>query len=100
MDYLSKFNHLSQYAPKHVGTNVEKKHWFVHSLNTKLQTMLTRAWQTLCLCQEWSLDIVPHLCRFRTIHCWPLDQEFVVLAIYSSKLDTLAIPLREKTTAH
>ena len=41
MEYLSKFNHLSQYAPKYVSTDVEKKHYFMRGLNTKLQTMLT-----------------------------------------------------------
>ena len=38
LEYLSKFNHLSQYAPEHV---CREKRWFVRGLNAKLQTMLT-----------------------------------------------------------
>jgi len=41
MEYVSKFNHLSQYAPEHVDTNRKKKACFMHGLNTKLQTMMT-----------------------------------------------------------
>ena len=40
MEYLSKFNHLSQYAPEYVSTDADKKHWFVCGHNTKLQAML------------------------------------------------------------
>ena len=40
MQYVGKFNHLSQYAPEHVNTDAKKK-WFMRGLNTKLQTMMT-----------------------------------------------------------
>ena len=40
MQYVDKFNHLSQYAHEHVNTNAKKK-WFMCGLNTKLQTMMT-----------------------------------------------------------
>ena len=40
MQYVGKFNHLSQYAPEHVNTDAKKK-WFMRALNTKLQTMMT-----------------------------------------------------------
>ena len=41
MQYVGKFNHLSQYAPEHVNTDAKKKKWFMRGLNTKLQTMMT-----------------------------------------------------------
>ena len=41
MQYVGRFNHLSQYAPEHVSTDVKKKKWFMRGLNTKLQTMMT-----------------------------------------------------------
>ena len=41
MEYLGRFNCLSQYASEYVSIDVKKKHWFVRGLNTKLQTMLT-----------------------------------------------------------
>jgi len=51
--------------------------------------------------QELSLDVVPHLCQLRTIPLLTYRvRDFVVLATYSGKPDTLAIPLCEKTTAH
>ena len=28
------------------------------------------------LASSLSLDAVPRLCRLRTVHCWPLDQDF------------------------
>ena len=40
MEYLSKFNHLSQYASEYVRTDAEKKLWFVCGLHTKLQALL------------------------------------------------------------
>ena len=40
MQYVGRFNHLSQYASKHVNTDA-KKRWFMRGLNTKLQTMMT-----------------------------------------------------------
>ena len=40
MQHVGKFNHLSQYTPEHVNTDAKKK-WFMHGLNTKLQTMMT-----------------------------------------------------------
>ena len=36
MQYVGKFNHLSQYAPEHVNTDAKKKKWFMRGLNTKL----------------------------------------------------------------
>ena len=36
MEYLGKFNHLSEYAPEHVNTDAKKNHWFIHGLNTKI----------------------------------------------------------------
>ena len=39
MEYLSKFNHLSQYAPDYVSTDANKKLWFVRGLDTKLHVM-------------------------------------------------------------
>ena len=47
-----------------------------------------------------SLDVVPRLCRWRTIRCWPLNQDFVVLATYSGKPNTSAIPLCGRPTMH
>jgi hypothetical protein len=44
MEYVAKFNHLSQYATKHVNTDRKKKACFMHGLNTKLQTMMTTCW--------------------------------------------------------
>jgi len=41
MQYVGKFNFLSQYAPEHVNTDAKKKKWFMWGLNTKLQTMKT-----------------------------------------------------------
>jgi len=41
MEYVAKFNHLSQYATKHVNTDRKKKACFMRGLNTKLQTMMT-----------------------------------------------------------
>jgi len=40
MEYVAKFNHLSQYATDHVNTD-KKKTYFMRGLNTKLQTMMT-----------------------------------------------------------
>ena len=36
MQYVGKFNHLSQYAPKHVNPDAKKEKWFMCGLNTKL----------------------------------------------------------------
>ena len=41
MQYVGKFNHLSQYASEHVNIDAKKKKWFMRGLNTKLQTMMT-----------------------------------------------------------
>ena len=41
MQYVGKFNHLSQYAPEHVNTDAKKKKWFMCGLSTKLQTIMT-----------------------------------------------------------
>jgi hypothetical protein len=37
MQYLSKFNHLSQYAIDQVNTNLKKKNCFMRGLNDRLQ---------------------------------------------------------------
>ena len=36
MQYLNKFNHLSQYAIDHVDTNLRKKNCFMRGLNDRL----------------------------------------------------------------
>ena len=41
MQYVGKFNHLSQYASEQVNTDAKKKRWFMRGLSTKLQTMMT-----------------------------------------------------------
>jgi len=41
MEYVGKFNQLSQYALEHVNTDAKKKQCFICGLNSKLQTMLT-----------------------------------------------------------
>ena len=41
IQYVGKFNHLSQYATDHVNTDHKKKSCFMRGLNTKLSTMLT-----------------------------------------------------------
>ena len=41
MEYLGKFNHLSQYAPEHVNTDAKKKQWFIHGPDPEIQKMLT-----------------------------------------------------------
>jgi hypothetical protein len=41
MEYVRKFNHLSQYAPEHVNSDRKKKNSFMRGLNTKIQTMMT-----------------------------------------------------------
>ena len=41
MQYVGKFNHLSQYASEHVNTDAKKKKWFMRGLNTKLRTMMS-----------------------------------------------------------
>ena len=40
MEYLGRFNQLSQYASESVSTDIEKKQCFVRGLHTKLQVML------------------------------------------------------------
>jgi len=51
--------------------------------------------------QELSLDVVPRLCRLRTVRCRiACVRDFVVLATYSSKPNTLAIPLYETPIMH
>jgi hypothetical protein len=37
MQYLTKFNHLSQYAIEQVNTNLKKKNCFMRGLNDRLQ---------------------------------------------------------------
>jgi len=41
MEYVARFNHLSQYATDHVNTDRKKKACFMRGLNTKLHTMMT-----------------------------------------------------------
>jgi hypothetical protein len=41
MEYLSQFNHLSQYAPDYVSTDADNKFWFLHGLDLELQKFLT-----------------------------------------------------------
>ena len=41
MQYVGKFNHLSQYAPEHVSTDKKKKECFIRGLDHKLRRMLT-----------------------------------------------------------
>jgi len=41
MEYVAKFNHLSQYATEHVNTDQKKKACYLRGLNIKLQTMMT-----------------------------------------------------------
>ena len=36
MDYVNKFNHLSQYAGTHVDTNEKKRGHFYHGLSCSL----------------------------------------------------------------
>ena len=40
MEYLGRFNQLSQYASEYVSTDTKKKRCFVRGLHTKLQAML------------------------------------------------------------
>ena len=47
MDYVNKFNHLSQYAGTHVDTDEKKRDRFYHGLSCSLQKELyTRNYQT------------------------------------------------------
>ena len=47
MDYINKFNHLSQYAATHVDTDEKKRDRFYHGLSCSLQEKLyTRNYQT------------------------------------------------------
>ena len=41
MQYVGRFNHLSQYALDHVNTDWKKKGCFMRGFNTKIQTMMT-----------------------------------------------------------
>ena len=40
LQYIGKFNHLSQYAIEQVNTDEKKKACFMRGLNTKLQSMM------------------------------------------------------------
>ena len=40
MDYVNKFNHLSQYAGTHVDTDEKKRDRFYHGLSCSLQEKL------------------------------------------------------------
>jgi hypothetical protein len=46
MQYVGRFNHLSQYAIEYVNTDAKKKRCFMRGLNTKLQTMMTTCTNT------------------------------------------------------
>jgi hypothetical protein len=41
LQYVGKFNHLSQYATEYVNTDAKKKSCFMRGLKTKIQTMMT-----------------------------------------------------------
>jgi hypothetical protein len=41
LQYVGKFNHLSQYATEYVNTDANKKSCFMRGLNIKIQTMMT-----------------------------------------------------------
>jgi hypothetical protein len=41
MQYIAKFNHLSQHAIEHVNTNIKKRDFFMRDLNSKLQKKTT-----------------------------------------------------------
>jgi len=41
VQYIARFNHLSQYAREHINTDEKKKDCFIRGLNTKLKSMLT-----------------------------------------------------------
>jgi hypothetical protein len=41
LQYVGKFNHLSQYATEYVNTDAKKKSCFMRGLNIKIQTMMT-----------------------------------------------------------
>jgi hypothetical protein len=40
LQYVGKFNHLSQYAAEYVNTDAKKKSCFMRGLNTKIQAAL------------------------------------------------------------
>jgi hypothetical protein len=37
MQYIGKFNHLSQYAIEHVNMDIKKRDCFIRGINSKLQ---------------------------------------------------------------
>ena len=41
MQYVSQFNHLSQYAPEHVNTDVKKRDCFIRGLNPKIRRSMS-----------------------------------------------------------
>jgi hypothetical protein len=41
MQYLTKFNHLSQYAIEQVDTDLKKKNCFIRGLNDRLQRKIS-----------------------------------------------------------
>jgi hypothetical protein len=47
MQYLTKFNHLSQYAIEQVDTDLKKKNCFMRGLNDRLQQRWPLAWTSL-----------------------------------------------------
>jgi hypothetical protein len=44
MQYLNKFNHLSQYVIDQVNTDLKKKNCFMRGLNDRLQRKWPPAW--------------------------------------------------------
>jgi hypothetical protein len=44
MQYLNKFNHLSQYVIDQVDTDLKKKNCFIRGLNDRLQRRWPHAW--------------------------------------------------------
>jgi hypothetical protein len=42
MQYIGKFNHLSQYAIEHVNTDIKKRDCFMRGLNSKLQKKIVK----------------------------------------------------------
>jgi hypothetical protein len=44
--------------------------------NTMIMIMFNLDWADSLLASSLSLDVVPRLCRLRTVRYWPLDQDF------------------------
>jgi hypothetical protein len=48
MQYLNKFNHLSQYAIDHMDTDLKKKNCFLRGLNDRLQSKMATCLDLTC----------------------------------------------------